>query len=232
MEQGFLGYAVRRALAKAPEARFADAQEFLDVLEGRTDAPKPPSTRRPSKGLWAALAFFGFSVLVSVGAGALWWTWSQGQAQDTPLEPDAGPQARLLPRALSQDAGPPDASSAQPPPTDAGPEDAGVALADAGGTADAAGVADAAGDGAPKDKPEEVATVRVGFDSEPSGALVKVNGAPACETPCARSYPSTQRLQVTVSKIGYKSESRAVALEGKGQSVRVKLKPGRLKLTP
>jgi hypothetical protein len=83
-------------------------------------------------------------------------------------------------------------------------------------------------------RPAEAAPSRVSvsFTSEPAGAQVTVNGAPICTAPCSRSYDIEQTLRVRFSKIGYNAEVRTLGLKQGARSVRVKLRPGRIRLVP
>ncbi|MBH24604.1 MAG: hypothetical protein CMH57_09160 [Myxococcales bacterium] len=83
-----------------------------------------------------------------------------------------------------------------------------------------------------KPRENKPAHTLVSFASDPSGAKVAVNGQPAGITPCQQRVTQGDRVRVSISKIGYKTETRILSPKGRSQTVSVKLKPGRIKLSP
>ena len=111
----------------------------------------------------------------------------------------------------------------------AGAVDAGrVARVDAGREEPGGGAAPLDGAVTPR-----LPMTRLVFDSDPPNAQVTVNGAPIGVTPCQKFVRREgAAVRVQFSKIGYKPAVMTLTPTEATQSVSVKLKRGRIKLTP
>ncbi|MEO1272422.1 MAG: PEGA domain-containing protein, partial [Myxococcota bacterium] len=89
-------------------------------------------------------------------------------------------------------------------------------------------------DVAPKEasKTPAVARTVLRVTSDPPGAKVLVNGQPAGLTPCTRQVRQGGVVRVKISKVGYKTEMRTLSPKGRNHALSVRLKPGRIKLSP
>lgn len=222
------GYAIKRALEKEPAERVADAQTFIDILDGKHDVPAPPRRN------WVLPATVGaavllLAILLGVGVGVLY-----GVMDDPVNAGPAHPVVQVEP-AVDEVEGPLGLAEPGVDPqavktaVDRGAVHVEAAIA-AGGTAAETSARRAAE--ARRPDPKKVVSTRLRLVSDPAGAQVTVDGRPAGTTPGSRTVTGDAPVKVSFKKIGFRSTSVSVQPKGGAQTVSVKLKPGRIRLVP
>ncbi len=236
LQKSRIGHAITHALAKEPEDRVASAQDFIDILDGRQQAP---TQARSINKVWLALG--AVVVLLALAAATLAFQWSRSE----PAQPAKADKARVEATKPTNEPVFPVKPSPTVLPTR---ERAAVMVTGALQAArSAAGFAaqhakdnppattPTGNNGAPPagEPPSAVVapkqTTLLRFTSVPSGAQVVLNGRPIGATPCQANVQGEEPVKVLVKKIGFRPRGFTVRPKGGAQSVPVKLKPGRLR---
>ncbi len=245
-ERTFLGYAVRRALAKEPIDRTSSATDFIQILE--EERLPAPATNANRTLLWGGIVFFCAALALCILAFYLLLTHGGKQ-------PDSALVLTPKPTKPSKDLGEEAPKTKEPwvwkekegtklPPKDEPktPQEPKTPPKEVKKPALVGTPPSKTPKTTPKTAPAKVTEkakaparnkkVKVSFASEPGGARVSVNGAVVCTAPCARAFAGDQNLKVVFSKIGYRAATHNVALQNSPRRISAKLQPGRIKLVP
>ena len=234
LENSHIGYAIRKALSKQREDRMADATTFIEILDGHHNLPSTMIWRSPA--LMAAAV--SVAILLTMGVFFIAHQLDEGTPKAEAVTPaDVGIQ---LSAAVSVG----DSGSRSGPKVSSAAEKS-AQVSNSGATPEpqtpkvrkrevkAKPVIPRAEVKAKAVAPKaEANTTVLNFSSEPVGAQVIVNGRPAGTTPCRAVVQGKDPVKVLVKKIGYKGRSMSVNPSGKSKNINVKLKPGRIKLSP
>ncbi len=229
------GYAIKQALEKEPSDRVADAQTFIDILDGKHEVPPAP---RPAWIMPAALAVVALllAAVVATVAIVIW------DAFESPA-PAAVPA--VVERTMDTGASAAEDADTAPAPPELAPSpdvqvvvDKSAVEVEAAVVMSAMAAEDAAAptavkrpDKRPNDSKKAVST-RLRLVSDPAGAQVTINGRPVGSTPSTKAVSGDAPVKVGFRKIGFRATTVKVSPKGGTQTVSVKLKPGRIRLVP
>ena len=229
MESSHIGYALRLALAKAPDDRMDDAESFIEILDGLQEPPVIISEGWFSS-TQVILICAGVLAVALIAWGLVSLMGGGGQGAGADAGAIAARDAGSAPVAR-RDVGVSEVAVAAPQSA----EDVGVVAARPDVPVEPVRVSEIPDvDKKPVEvvQPRQVGRTVLRFVSQPTSAQVIVNGSPVGATPCTAVVQGEDPVKVLIKKIGYRPRSLTISPKGTQQSVSVKLKPGRIKLSP